>query len=101
VAELTADRGCVVLDAGGVSAIAGGSDRARAVIERARRTGWIVVIPAPVLAEIHTGRRDHAHIDRVVNAVDLLIDTTAARHGSWRAASDLRGHRRRRRDRGR
>ncbi len=87
MAALTAERGCVVLDAGGVSAIAEGSERARAVLERARRSGWIVVIPTPVLAEVHSGRRDHAHIDRVVNAVDLLIDTTATRA---REAGELR-----------
>jgi predicted nucleic acid-binding protein len=52
---------------------------ARAALERARREGWLVVIPAPVLTEVHTGRRDHARIDLVINAVDMLIGTTPER----------------------
>lgn len=79
MAELTAGRGRLVLDAGGVSAIADGNGVARAALERARREGWLVVIPAPVLTEVHTGRRDHARVDRVVNAVDMLIATTPER----------------------
>ena len=71
--------GRVVLDSGGVSAIAHGSALARAVIIRARREGRLVVIPAPVLTEVYTGRRDHAHIDRVVNEVDQMIETTPER----------------------
>lgn len=77
----------MVLDARGVSAIASGSGIARAALERARRGGWIVVIPTPVLAEVHTGRPDHARIDRVVNAVDMLLDTTPERA---RQAGELR-----------
>jgi hypothetical protein len=68
----------LILDSGGVSAIAEGNGDARAVLDRARREGWLVVIPAPVLVEVHTGRRDHAMIDRVVNAVDMLLPTTPA-----------------------
>ena len=45
------------------------------------------MIPAPVLAEVHTGRRDHARVDRVVNAVDMLIATTPERA---RQAGELR-----------
>ena len=71
--------GRVVLDSGGVSAIAQGSALARAVVIRARREGRLVVIPAPVLTEVYTGRRDHAHIDRVVNEVDRMIETTPER----------------------
>lgn len=72
-------RGRVVLDSGGVSALAEGDLRARAALVRARREGRLVVIPAPVLTEVHTGRPDHARIDRIVNAVDVLLDTTAER----------------------
>jgi len=79
VADLTAKPGRLVLDSGGVSAIADGSSLARAVLDRARRDGWLVVVPAPVLVEVHTGRRDHARIDRVLNAVDMLISTTPER----------------------
>jgi hypothetical protein len=78
VAELTARRGLLVLDSGGVSAIAAGNGVARAALERARREGWLVVIPAPVLVEVHTGRRDHA---------GMLIETTPERA---REAGELR-----------
>ena len=79
MADLTAKPGRLVLDSGGVSAIADGSSLARAVLDRARRDGWLVVVSAPVLVEVHTGRRDHARIDRVLNAVDMLISTTPER----------------------
>ena len=49
------------------------------VIVSARREGRLVVIPAPVLTEVYTGRRDHAHIDRVIDRVDQMIETTPAR----------------------
>jgi len=74
-----AEAGRVILDSGGISALAQGNATARAVIVRARREGRLVVIPAPVLTEVHTGRRDHAHIDRVVKSVDVVIETTADR----------------------
>ena len=93
MAGLSGRPGRLVLDAGGVSAIATGSGIARAALERARREGWIVVIPAPVLVEIHTGRPDHARIDRVVNAVDIVIDTTqerAKQAGELRSRSGVR-----------
>ena len=92
MAELTARRGRLVLAAGGVSAIADGNGVARAALERARREGWLVVIPAPVLTEVHTGRRDHARIDLVINAVDMLIETTperARRAGELRSRSGV------------
>ena len=79
MAELTTRPGRLILDSGGISAIADGSGVARAALERARREGWLVAIPAPVLTEVHTGRRDHARIDRVINAVDMLIETTPGR----------------------
>ena len=49
------------------------------MLVRARREGRLVVIPAPVLAEVYTGRRDHARIDRVIDAVDMQIETTPER----------------------
>jgi hypothetical protein len=36
-----------------------------------------VVIPTPVLAQVHRGGRDRAGVDRVVNAVDALLPTSA------------------------
>jgi hypothetical protein len=91
VAPLTTERR-LILDSGGVSAIADGNPIARAALDRARREGWLVVIPAPVLVEGHTGRSDHARIDRVVNAVDMLLSTTpdtARRAGELRSRSGV------------
>lgn len=76
---MTPARGAVILDAGGITAIAAGHPRARAVLVRARREGRDVVIPAPVLTEVHTGRRDHALIDRVIKGVDRELSTTSER----------------------
>lgn len=92
MAPLTARGRRLVLDSGGVSAVAAGNGLARAVLDRARRKGWLVVIPAPVLTEVHTGRRDHARIDRVINAVDILVETTpdvAKRAGEERSVSGV------------
>jgi len=50
---------------------------ARAALERARREGYVVVIPTPVLTQVHRGDRDRARVDRVVNAVDALLPTSA------------------------
>ena len=91
MAPLTTGRR-LILDSGGVSATADGNPIARAALDRARREGWLVVIPAPVLVEGHTGRSDHARIDRVVNAVDMLLSTTpdtARRAGELRSRSGV------------
>lgn len=76
---MTPARGAIILDSGGISAIAAGDPRARAILVRARREGRDVVIPAPVLTEVHTGRHDHAHIDRVINGIDRELATTPER----------------------
>jgi hypothetical protein len=50
----------------------------------------VVVIPTPVLAEVHRGGRDRAHVDRVVNKVDALLPTSediARRAGELLGAS--------------
>ncbi len=36
----------------------------------------MLVIPTPVLAQVHRGGRDRARIDRVVNTVDALLPTS-------------------------
>ena len=76
-----------MLDSGGVTALAEGNVTVRAAVIRARQDGWKVVIAAPVVAEVHTGRRDHAHIDRAINAVETVLPTTATRA---RQAGELR-----------
>jgi predicted nucleic acid-binding protein len=66
----------MILDAGGVLTLARGDGPARAALARALGEGYVVVIPTPVLAQVHRGGRDRAHIDRVVNAVDALLPTS-------------------------
>ncbi|HSO30610.1 MAG TPA: PIN domain-containing protein [Candidatus Sulfomarinibacteraceae bacterium] len=80
----------VILDAGGILALSRGNGDARAALARARIEGFVVVIPTPVLAEVHRGGRDRAHIDRVVNKVDALLPTSedvARRAGELLGAS--------------
>jgi hypothetical protein len=67
----------LILDAGGILALSVGSGDARAALHRARMDGYVVVIPTPVLAQVHRGGRDRARLDRVVNAVDALLPTSA------------------------
>ena len=83
-----ARRGVLLLDSGGVSAIATGNPVARAVLERARREARQVAIPAAVLVEVVRGRPADAPIDRVIKAVGATIELSAARA---RAAVALRG----------
>ncbi len=80
----------VMLDAGGILALSRGDGDARAALERARAEGYVVVIPTPVLAEVHRGGRDRAHVDRVVHKVGALLPTseeTARRAGELLGAS--------------
>lgn len=66
----------LILDAGGILALARLDGVARAALDRAVREGYVVVIPTPVLAQVHRGGRDRAHVDRVVNKVDALLPTS-------------------------
>ncbi len=66
----------VILDAGGILALAGGAGDARAALDRAIREGYVVVIPTPVLAQIHRGGHDRAHLDRVLGKVDAFQATS-------------------------
>lgn len=68
----------LILDAGGILALARGDVRARAAIGRALHEGYVIVIPTPVLAQVHRGGRDRAQVDRVVNAVNALLPTSEA-----------------------
>jgi hypothetical protein len=68
----------LVLDAGGVLALAHGGAPARAAMARAVAEGYVAVIPTPVLAQVHRGGRDRAHVDRVVKAVGALLPTSEA-----------------------
>lgn len=35
-----------------------------------------MVIPTPVLAQVHRGGRDRARVDRIINKVDALLPTS-------------------------
>ncbi len=85
--------GRLVLDSGGVSALATGDLRANRLFRRAVRKGYVVVIPTPVLAEVYSGRATDASMDRVVKDVEFLIPTSvsvARRAGELRSRSGVR-----------
>lgn len=66
--------GRIVLDAGAVLALARGDVQARARLREAlSNRPYVVVLPTPVLAQVHRGGRDHAQVDRVIAAVDALV----------------------------
>lgn len=80
----------LILDAGGILALSRGDGDARAALERARREGYVVVVPTPVLAQVHRGGRDRARIDRIINTVDSLLPTSesiARRAGELQAVA--------------
>lgn len=80
----------LILDAGGILALSRGDGDARAALERARREGYVDVVPTPVLAQVHRGGRDRARIDRIINTVDALLPTSedvARRAGELQAVA--------------
>jgi predicted nucleic acid-binding protein len=79
----------LVLDAGAVLALARGDVRTRAFVERAIRERQDVILPTPVLAQVHRGGRERARIDRVLKAVDVFLPTSAE---VARSAGELLGH---------
>jgi len=66
----------LILAAGGILTLPRGDPGARAALARALHEGYVVVIPTPVLAQVHRGGRDRASIDRVVKAVDAFLPTS-------------------------
>lgn len=80
------------MDAGGVLAWANGDGDARAAIERARSSGYAVVIPSVVVAQVHRGGQARAGTGRIFKAVDAIIPTSveiALRAGELLAAAGL------------
>ncbi len=73
-----ASRRRLILDAGALLALARGDRRARAVLELALDEGLFVQVPAPVLAQVHRGGRDHARSARLLRSVDEFVPTTEA-----------------------
>ena len=66
----------MILDAGGILALARREGLARAALDRAIREGYVVIIPTPVLAQVHRGGRDRAQLDRILKAVDAFLPTS-------------------------
>lgn len=74
----------LVLDAGALIALARGDVAARAAIKRAWKQNYEVVVPTPVVAQVHRGGWDRASMDRALQAVDVFSETsleTAMRAG--------------------
>jgi len=74
----------VVLDAGALIALARGDIAARAAIRRAWKQDYEVVVPTPVVAQVHRGGWNRASMDRALKAVDVFLETsleTAMRAG--------------------
>ena len=76
---MTVARGALILDAGGILALASGNLTARATLARARNEGRQVAIPAAVLAEVVSDRPDSALVDRVVKSVDEELSLSPQR----------------------
>jgi hypothetical protein len=66
----------LVLDAGALIGLARGDIRARAVMAEALVRDYAVVVPTPVVAQVHRGGRDHASTDRVLGDVDAFQPTS-------------------------
>ena len=79
----------LILDSGGVIALARGDQRARAFVERALETGTELLVPAVVIAETVRGQgpRD-APVNRVLAAVDSVL---ACEEETGRTAGRLLG----------
>jgi predicted nucleic acid-binding protein len=66
----------LILDSGGLSALAEGEPRALAWALLATEREMLLGIPAPVLAETLTGQPRDAKIYRAIPSPDLILDTT-------------------------
>ncbi len=72
----------LLLDAGALIALARGDIKVRAAMAVALLRDYEVVVPTPVVAQVHRGGRDHARTDRVFGDVDAFLPTSmqTARH---------------------
>jgi len=68
----------LILDAGALIALVRGDVRARAIVTRALDEGLLVVVPTPVLAQVHRGGRDRAKTDRALLWIDQFVPTTTS-----------------------
>jgi predicted nucleic acid-binding protein len=73
----------LVLDSGGLTALAEGRQRARSALEMSQRTGTPVVVPAIVIAESTRGDGSDAPVNRVLNKLSVVsIDENGAREAA-------------------
>jgi predicted nucleic acid-binding protein len=63
----------LILDSGGVLALAADDQNARAVLTLAVRRGVPVIVPAPVVTETVRGTPRDAPVNRVINAVGEVV----------------------------
>ena len=72
----------MLLDAGALIALSRGDGGARAVLASALARGYQIVVPTPVVAQVHCGGRSHARTDRILNGIDDFSPTSlqTARH---------------------
>jgi hypothetical protein len=88
-------RGRLVLDSGGLTAVASGSQLARAFVRRAVDERRLVVVPAVCLAESTTGRGpEDAPVNRVVAAAGEIVvadERVGRRAGEIRYRKQLPG----------
>ncbi len=72
----------LLLDAGALIALSRGDIKTRVAVAAALLRDYEVVVPTPVVAQVHRGGRDHARADRVLGDVDAFLPTSlqTARH---------------------
>lgn len=70
--------GSLILDAGGILKLAASDARAWTRMVALQELGWRVVIPTPVIAQVHRGGVRGGGVERVLAAVGLSIPTTEA-----------------------
>ena len=63
-----------VLDAGALIAFERGDQETRAIIRRIRDRGGILIVPAPVLAQVWRGGARQARLAILVRAEDTLVE---------------------------
>ena len=72
----------LLLDAGALIGLSRGDGQVRAVLEAALLRGYAVVVPTPVVTQVHRGSRHQARTDRALGEVDAFLPTgqRTARH---------------------
>ena len=68
--------------------MARGDARTRVVVARYLKRSYAVVVPTPVIAQVHRGGRDRARVDRILKTADAYLPTSA---DTARKAGELLG----------